>query len=550
MNFLKQSNLVLLLLQLILWITLIQELLTVKAADSRSGNKSGLRKRSGLTPQGTSKVSSDSSKKESNSAGDDAVNSVEELRGVNPMKAHSISRVVEICNSQNVLKGESKKKLFFLKCEVDRNQKVVSVPQINQSTRKVIEGSSEKTVLVNWKLNLEGANSALVYAILFVTSTLQYSIMENCLVLPRSQVLKGDQKNPDLAQKLYDCSMGNKVQPITSFHVLAKVDTYFNLRPLRLYNELERAMRISQMSYLYKANSKTPEVRVNLHPKYYVINDKNGNEVYNDMLFIEKLDAIPYIKVIVVLKDENLLHELLIGKEFHEQKAQLARWYRRMLRGIWLPFYTAAMFMLQNGNKVHCDLHTRNIMVSIDPNFGSDKWKTVNTMFELATITPTSMRIIDIGNTISMNSHEIQLENDPCRKYERRPYEDIGLLDFRILDPLTAPAKAPSFLPDEDKIYTDDVKPEDINNARSLIKHYNMKLNKLKTSIRSIHQWESCRVKRVNKRTRRLHQEVDKYPCRFIDQKEALLEACKILKRFTAEQFMGVPSCNFSSRRK
>ncbi|KAJ1605012.1 putative signal peptide-containing protein [Cryptosporidium canis] len=304
------------------------------------------------------------------------------------------------------------------------------------------------------------------------------------------------------------------------------------------------------MSYVYKANSKTPEVTVNLHPKYYVLLDKSGNEMYNDMLFIEKLEAIPYIKVIVVLKDENLLYDLLIGKELHEQKAQLARWYRRLLRGIWLPFYTAAMFMLQNGNKVHCDLHTRNIMISIDPNFGSDKWKTVNTMFELATITPTSMKIIDIGNTISMNNPEIQMENDPCKKYERRPYEDIGLLDFRILDPLTAPAKAPAFLPEEDRVYGDDAKPDDINNTRSLIKYYNMKLSKLKASIRSIHQWESCRVKRVNKRTRRLHPEVDKYPCRFIDQREALVEACKILKRYTAEQFMGVPSCNLGSRRK
>ncbi|KAL5369404.1 putative signal peptide-containing protein [Cryptosporidium parvum] len=550
MNFVKESSLVLLLLQLILWITLIQELSIVKAADSRSGNKSGLRKRSGLTPQGTSKVSSDSSKKESNSAGEEGINSVEELRGINPMKAHSIGRVVEICNGQNVLKGEGKKKFFFLKCESDKNQKVVSVPQINQITKKAVEGSSEKTVLVNWKLNLEGANSALVYAILFVTSTLQYTVMENCLVLPRNQVLKGDPKNPDLAQKLYDCSVGSKVQPITSFHILAKIDTYFNLRPARLYNELERAMRISQLSYSYKANSKTPEVRVSLHPKYYVINDKNGNEVFNEMLFIEKLDAIPYIKVIVVLKDENLLYDLLIGKEFQEQKVQVGRWYRRMLRGIWLPFYTAAMFMLQNGNKVHCDLHTRNIMISIDPNFGSDKWKTINTMFELAAVTPTSMKIIDIGNTISMNSHEIQYENDPCRKYERRPYEDIGLLDFRILDPLTAPAKPPSFLPEEEKIFSEDVKPDDINNIRSLIKYYNMKLSKLKAAIRSVHQWESCRVKRVNKKTRRLHQEIDKYPCRFIDQRQALLEACKILKRYTAEQFMGVPSCNFSSRRK
>ncbi|OII72896.1 uncharacterized protein cubi_00868 [Cryptosporidium ubiquitum] len=547
MNFIKLSNSVFL---LIIWIYLTGGFTIIEAADSKTGNKSSLRKRSGLTPQGTSKVSSDSSKKDSNSAGETVVNSVEELKGINPMKAHSISRVVELCNGQQLLKGENRKKTFFLKCESDKNHKIVSVPQINYTTRKAIEGTSEKTVLVNWKLNLEGANSALVYGLLFVTSGLQHSIMENCLVLPRNLVLKGDPKNPVLAQRLYDCSIGNQIQPITSFHVLAKVDTYFNLRPLRLYNELERAMRISQMNYIYKANSKTPEVRVDLHPKYYVIHDKNGNELFNDILFIEKLEAIPYIKVIVVLKDENLLHDLLIGKEFHEQKAQLGRWYRRLLRGIWLPFYTAAMFMFQNGNKVHCDLHTRNIMISIDPNFGTEKWKTANTMFELAAVTPTSMRVIDVGNAISMNSPEIQMENDPCKKYERRPYEDISLLDFRVLDPLTAPAKAPSFLPEEDKIYGDDAKVDDINNARSLIKYYNMKLNKLKTSIRNIYQWESCRVKRVNKKTRRLHPEVDKYPCRFIDQKEALLEACKILKRYTAEQFMGVPSCNLTSRRK
>ncbi|KAJ1611919.1 putative signal peptide-containing protein [Cryptosporidium canis] len=547
MDFLKRASWILL---VILWTNWIGELLIVHAADSRTGNKSSLRKKSGLTPQGTSKVSSESSKRESNSAGEEAVNSVEELKGVNPMKAISISRVVEICNSQQSLKGEQRRKFFFLKCESDKSQKIVTVPQINHATRKAIEGSTEKTVKVSWRLNLEGANSALVYATLFVTTTLQYSVMENCMVLSRNMVLKGDPKNPTLAQRLYDCSMGSKVQPIASFNILAKVDTYFNLRPFRLYNELERAMRVSQMSYVYKANSKTPEVTVNLHPKYYVLFDKSGNEIYNDMLFIEKLDAIPYIKVIVVLKDENLLYDLLIGKELHEQKAQLARWYRRLLRGIWLPFYTAAMFMLQNGNKVHCDLHTRNIMISIDPNFGSDKWKTVNTMFELATITPTSMKIIDIGNTISMSNPEIQMENDPCKKYERRPYEDIGLLDFRILDPLTAPAKAPAFLPEEDRVYGDDAKPDDINNTRSLIKYYNMKLSKLKASIRSIHQWESCRVKRVNKRTRRLHSEVDKYPCRFIDQREALVEACKILKRYTAEQFMGVPSCNLGSRRK
>lgn len=546
MGFVKKRRWVLL---AVLWVCLVDRFAAVWAADSRTGNKSSLRKKSGLTPQGTSKVSSDSSRRETNSAGE-AANSVEELKGINPMKAQSISRVVEICNSQNALKGDSRKKMFFLKCESDKVHRIVSVPQINYATKKAVEGSTEKTVLVSWKLNLEGANSALVYAMFFVTSTLQYSVMENCLVLSRSLVLVGDQKNPTLAQRLYDCSMGNKIQSIKSFHVLVKVDTYFNLRPLRLFNELERAMRISQSSYIYKANSKTPEVTVNLHPKYYVLYDKNGNEIYNDALFIEKLDAIPYIKVIVVLKDENFLSDLLVGKEFQEQKAQLARWYRRLLRGIWLPFYTTAMFMLQNGNKVHCDLHTRNIMISIDPNFGSEGWKVVNTMLELATITPASMRIIDIGNTISMDTPEIQMENDPCKKYERRPYEDIGLLDFRILDPLTSPAKAPAFLPEEERVYGDDAKPDDIQNTRSLIKYYNMKLSRLKASIRSIHQWESCRVKRVNKKTKRLHLEVDKYPCRFIDQREALAEACKILKRYTAEQFMGVPSCNLGQRRK
>ncbi|KAF7456604.1 hypothetical protein HWI79_2857 [Cryptosporidium felis] len=528
--------------------TFIFVYMRVQAADIK-GARSSLRKRSGLTPQGTSKVSSESSKRDSNSVGE-GQNSVEELKGISPMKAVSIGRVVEICNQQQGLKGESRKRFFFLKCDSEKVHKFVVVPQVNLATKKAVEGVSEKTVLVNWKLNLEGANSALVYGTLFITSTLQYTIMENCVVLPRAMVLKGDPKNPSLGSRLYDCSSGTQVQPIQSLKILAKVDSYFNLRPPRLYNELERVMRVSQMSYTYKANSKTPEVRVNLHPKYYVLHDKGGNEVFNDVLFIEKLNAIPYIKVIVVLKEENLLNELLYGREFHEQKVQLGRWYRRILRGIWLPFYTAAMFMFQNGYKVHCDLHTRNIMISIDSNFGTEKWKAVNTMVELAAITPSSMNIIDVGNAISMNTQELQMENDPCRKYERRPYEDIGLLDYRILDPLTAPAKAPSFLPEEERVFSDEARVDDINNIRSLIKYYNAKLNKLKTSIRSIYQWESCRVRRVNKKTRRLHPEVEKYPCRFVDQKEALIEACRILKRFTAEQFMGVPSCNLSSRRK
>ncbi|KAH8741499.1 hypothetical protein FG386_003141 [Cryptosporidium ryanae] len=509
-------------------------------------NKHSLRKKSPSVSQGSSKISSDGSKRAADSG---ANRSAEEIRNISAMKANSISRVVEYCNSQSALKGEEKKRFFFLKCEYNPVKKVITVPQIDTETKKVADGGKGDLVYVNWKLNLEGANSALVYGILFVSSTLQYSVIENCVVLPQNLVLKGDSKNPSLAKKLFDCTNGNLIQPITSFKVLAKVDTYFNLRPSRLYTELERVFRVSQLTYTYKANSKTPEVRVNLHPKYYVVKDKFGNEIMNDMLITEKLEAIPYIKIILALRNSNFLHDLLYGKDFFEQKTQVARWYRRILRGIWLPFYTTAMFMFQNGYKVHCDLHTRNIMVVVDPSFGSESWKAINTVVEVASITPESMKIVDIGNTISMNTEEIQTTNDPCKKYERRPYEDIGLLDYRVLDPLTVPVKAPNFLPQEDQIYSEELKIENIRSIRTLIKYYNSKLSRLKASIRSVYQWESCRVKRVNNKTKRLHPEADKYPCRFVDQRDALIEACKILKRYTAEQFMGVPSCNLSSRR-
>ncbi|KAH7649718.1 hypothetical protein FG379_001948 [Cryptosporidium bovis] len=509
-------------------------------------NKSSLRRKSPSISQGSSKISSDASKKAADSG---AGHSAEEIKNIGAMKAHSISKVVEYCNNQNALKGDDRKKFFFLKCEYNPARKVITVPQINTETKKVVDGGKSEVVYVNWRLNLEGANSALVYGILFVSSTLQYSIIENCVVLPQSLVLRGDNKNPSLAKKLFDCTNGSVIQPITSFKVLTKVDAYFNLRPVRLYTELERVFRVSQLTYVYKANSKTPEVRVNLHPKYYVVRDKLGNEIMNDMLITERIEAIPYIRIILALKNPNFLHDLLYGRDFFEQKTQVARWYRRILRGIWLPFYTTAMFMFQNGYKVHCDLHTRNIMVVVDPNFGSESWKAMNTIIEVASITPESMRIIDIGNTISMDTDETQTVNDPCRKFERRPYEDIGLLDYRILDPLTAPAKAPHFLPEEEQVYTEEVKIENIRNIRTLIRYYNSKLSKLKASIRSIYQWESCRVKRVNNKTKRLHPEIDKYPCRFVDQRDALIEACKILKRYTAEQFMGVPSCNLSSRR-
>ncbi|KAJ1607709.1 hypothetical protein OJ252_2770 [Cryptosporidium canis] len=72
MDFLKRASWILL---VILWTNWIEELLIVHAADARPGNKSSLRKKSGLTPQGTSKVSSESSKRESNSAGEEAINS-------------------------------------------------------------------------------------------------------------------------------------------------------------------------------------------------------------------------------------------------------------------------------------------------------------------------------------------------------------------------------------------------------------------------------------------------------------------------------------------
>ena len=510
-------------------------------------NRISLRKKSPSSSQGSSKISSDASKKAIDTGTN---NSLEELKNIGPMKAQSILKVVQYCNQQISLRGDAKRKFFFLKCEYTSSKKVLTVPKINTETKKVVEGGGQgDTIYVNWKLNLEGANSALVYGVLFVTSTLQYSVIENCVMLPQDLVLKGDSKNPSLAKKLFDCTGGNVIQPISSFKVLAKVDTYFNLRPQKLYTELERVFRVSQLTYIYKANSKTPEVKVNLHPKYYVVRDKLGNEIMNDMLFTEKLEAIPYIKVILTLKNSNLLHDLLYGRDFIEQKTQVARWYRRILRGIWLPFYTAAMFMFQNGYKVHCDLHTRNIMVAIDPNFGSESWRAIHTIVEIASITPESMRIIDIGNTISMDTDEIQTVNDPCRKFERRPYEDIGLLDYRILDPLTVPARAPSFLPEEDQFYSEDIKVENIKNTRTLIKYYNSRLAKLKASIRNIYQWESCRVKRVNNKTKRLHPEVEKYPCRFLDQRDALIEACKILKKYTAEQFMGVPSCNLSPRK-
>ncbi|EEA04749.1 uncharacterized protein CMU_038150 [Cryptosporidium muris RN66] len=468
---------------------------------------------------------------------------IRKMTNITVVKSLSISRIVEACNYQKNLKGEARNRFFFLKCEYADEKKYILVPEVNPKTLLPILESTERKVIVPWKLNLEGARSALAYSYLLIKPSLQYSVVSECIVLPIEKVLLGNPKMPKLAPKLYDCSNGKKVFPKKFISILAKVDAYFQTRPERWYYELERAYRVSKYKYYYRPNSKSKEIELYLHPRYFVILNRSNEEIMNDILFVERLSAIPYLNIIMELKNSSFLHKLLLGKSFADQKVLVGRWYRRILRVIWLPFFTLALFMFQNGYKLHCDIHTRNMMIEIDSNFGQKNWTVTQTMNVLGTITPLSMKIIDIGNTITMNTVERQNINDPCKRYERRPYEDIGVIDLRVLERLTEPAKAPNYLPAENKIYSDDTPIEELESIRSIIHRYNKKLVTLRNEIRSISKWEACRIEKVDKKIRRLHKDKNTYPCRFVDQREALIRACIILKKYTSEQFLGVPSC-------